>query len=126
MTKRVKYTFEYNFIAKAELLYNYISTPYNLTTWFADDVQINGDTLTFTWNGSSESVKIDKLVMKKKVVYIWTDRDGEENLSFHIESDDVTGGTMLLVSDYDDDDQIEEANMWWDGAIQRLKRVIGG
>ena len=126
MTKRVKYSFEYNFRARALLLYNYISVPYNLSTWFADDVQVNGDILTLSWSNSSERIKIEKQIMKKKAVYKWLDHDAEEYLTFHLETDDVTGGTMLLVSDYDDDDQIDEAKMWWDGAIKKLKRVIGG
>lgn len=126
MAKRVNYNFEFTFRAKAELLFTYISTPYNLSTWFVDDAEINGDIYTFTWNKSSERVKLDKFVIKKKVSFLWIDREEEESLTFSIETDEVTGGTQLIVSDYDEEDQIDEARMWWEGAIQNLKRVIGG
>ncbi len=126
MAKRVNYNFEYVFKAKAELLYNYISTPYNLAAWFADDAQINGGVFTFTWEGSGERAKITKQIIKKKIVLKWIDRKGDEFLSFDIESDDVTGGTVLLISDFDDEDQVDEARLMWDSAIQKLKNIIGG
>lgn len=126
MAKRRCYKIEYSFKAKAELIYNYLSIPYNLATWFADDVQINQDLMIFTWEGSSERAKITKQILKKKVVFRWIDRPDEEYLTFDIETDEVTGGTVLQISDYDDEDQIQEANLMWDTAIEKLKRTIGG
>lgn len=126
MVKRQCYKIEYPFNAKAELLYNYISMPYNLAIWFADDVQINHDILTFTWEGSIERAKITKQVLKKKFVFKWIDRPDDEYLTFDIETDEVTGGTVLYVSDYDEESEIDEAKLMWDRAIEKLKRTIGG
>lgn len=125
MTKRVLYKFEYSFKAKAQLLYSYVSVSYNLANWFADDVQVDSNKLIFTWNKSSESVQIVKEVLKKHISYKWIEREADEMLTFNIETDEVTGGTTLVVTDYDDEDQVPEARMWWDAAIERLKRIIG-
>jgi uncharacterized protein YndB with AHSA1/START domain len=126
MTERVNYKFEFSFKAKDELLYTYLSTSYNLSAWFADDVQIKGETIYFTWNKATESAKIVKKTPKKKIVFKWLERDEEEFLTFKIDTDEVTNGTILIVSDFDDKDQVDEARMWWENTIQRLKRVIGG
>ncbi|MEA3496440.1 MAG: START-like domain-containing protein [Bacteroidota bacterium] len=126
MSKRVNYNFEYSFKAKASLIYNYLSKPYNLAVWFADDVIINDNKLVFSWDGVEESVSLDKKKRNTKVVYRWLDREDNETLTFVIETDEVTNGTILLISDYDNEDELEEAKMWWDGVITKLKRVIGG
>jgi len=126
MSKRIKFRFQYTFKAKAEFLYNYVSTPYNLAIWFCDDARNEDNKIIFTWNNSEEKAKIQKEIFKKKIEFRWIDRPGNESLSFVIDSDEITGGTVLVVSDFDEEDQVEEARMWWDNAIQKLKRVIGG
>ncbi len=126
MTKRINYKFEYTFRAKAELLYTYISTPYNLAIWFADDAKINQDVFTFTWDGADERARVIKQILRKKIVFKWIDRPKDEFLCFDIESDDVTGGTVMFISDFDEEDEVDEAKLMWDTAIEKLKRIIGG
>lgn len=124
--KRVNYTLEYVFKAKAELLYSYLSVPYNLSVWFADKVEVVNDVFHFYWKNSQESAKIFKQAFKKKVIFHWIDRPGEEYLNFLIETDDITASTMLTISDWDDEDQLEQAKMMWNVAIDKLKKLVGG
>ena len=126
MTKRTEHKFEFDFKAKDELLYTYLSTPYNLSSWFADDVTADGDVYTFTWKGSSETAKLLKSVFKKKLIFQWIEREQEEFLTFTIYTDEVTGGTILVINDYDDQSQYDENHMMWENTIQKLKRIIGG
>lgn len=124
--KRVTYTLEYVFKAKADLLYTYLSIPFNLSVWFADKVEVINDVFHFYWKDSKESAKIFKQSFKKKVVFHWVERKGEEYLTFIIETDELTGSTMLIVSDVDDENQLEQARMMWDVAIDKLKKLVGG
>jgi uncharacterized protein YndB with AHSA1/START domain len=126
MVKRKNYRLEYPFKAKAELIYSYISIPYNLASWFADDVKLKDGVFIFSWQGSKEKAKVVKQNLKKRMVFKWLDREGDEHLTFEIETDDITGGTVLIVSDYDDEDQIEGARLMWDTTIDKLKNIIGG
>ena len=125
-TKRTSYTVEYVFKAKAELLYSYLSIPFNLSVWFADRVVVENEVFHFYWKDSKESAKIFKQAFKKKVVFHWVERPGEEYLTFQIETDELTTSTLLTVSDWDDVDQLEQAKMMWDVAIDKLKKLVGG
>jgi uncharacterized protein YndB with AHSA1/START domain len=126
MNKRIAYTVEYTFKAKAEMLFNYISTPYNLSTWFADEVHVKGDSFQFIWDNSTESAKMIKQVFKKKVVFLWTEREDIEHLTFLLDFDDITGDTVLTITDFDFENQVESATLMWNSAIEKLKRLVGG
>ena len=126
MTKRIQYTLEYTFKAKAEMLFSYLSTPYNLSTWFADEVHVRGDIFQFVWSKSGETAKMIKQIFKKKVVFQWIEREENEYLTFILESDDITQDTTLTVIDYDFENQVESATLMWNTAIDKLKRLVGG
>jgi hypothetical protein len=125
-SKRKIYSIEYVFKAKAELLYSYISIPFNLSVWFADKVEIENEILHFYWKDSKESVKLFKQAFKKKVVFHWIERPGEEYLTFTIDTDELTQSTILTITDWDDEDQMEQAKMMWNVAIDKLKKLLGG
>ena len=126
VNKRKIYTLEYVFKAKPELLYSYLSIPFNLAVWFADKVESENEKLHFYWKNSKESVKIFKQAFKKKVIFHWIEREGEEYLTFLIESDELSGTTVLYITDWDDEDQMEQAKLMWNVAIDKLKKLLGG
>jgi len=39
--------------------------------------------------------------------------------------DEVTKGVSLIVTDFSDEDEIEEAKLLWDSNISDLKKVLG-
>jgi hypothetical protein len=43
-----------------------------------------------------------------------------------IKIDPLTGDTALLVTDYAEEDEIEEATLLWEKQLGDLKRVLGG
>ena len=43
-----------------------------------------------------------------------------------IKIDPLTGDTALLVTDYAEEDEIEEAKLLWTKQLGDLKRVLGG
>ena len=126
--EKEKFQVEHPINSSKGVLFNMFSTPSGLAEWFCDDVNIKKDVHIFLWDGSEESAR---LVTKKRdefVKFRWTE-DGEEGLStffeFRIEIDDLTGGTAIVVTDFAEEDEIDDAKELWSAQIDRLKQVIG-
>jgi len=58
MQTKEKYQLEVTVNASPQLIYQYISTPAGLASWYADDVRANDDTYTFVWNGFEETAQL--------------------------------------------------------------------
>ena len=110
------------------VLYNCISTPSGLAEWFCDDVNIKKDVHIFFWDGSEESAR---MISKKKddfVKFRWLEAEEEGEDTFfelRIRVDDLTGENSLLVTDFADDDEVEDAQDLWHAQVDKLRRVLG-
>lgn len=129
MSEKKKYELEYLLKTSPKVLYNLIATPSGLSEWFADNVNINQDDVyTFIWDGSEEEAR---LITKKNGEYIkwqWLadEEDGEKTyFEFKVETDPMTKLTLFYVTDFSEEDEIEEAKSLWDSQISELKRIIG-
>ena len=114
--------------SSTSVLFGMISTPSGLSEWFADDVNIKGDIFTFFWDGASEDAK---LLSKKKglsVKYQWVE-DIEDGLKTYFEIfirvDELTNDVALIITDFAEEDEIEEAQLLWQNQIDKLKKTIG-
>jgi START-like superfamily domain len=128
MSEKEKFEMEFEVNSSTSVLFNMISTPSGLSEWFADDVNIKEDLFTFIWDGSVQQAR---LVGKKKgesVKFQWID-DYEDGLKtyfeFAIKVDDLTNDVALMITDFADSDEIEEAKRLWGNQIQDLKTTIG-
>ena len=124
----IKYSIEYPIKTSISILYKRLTTPSGLAEWFADNVNIKNDVLTFYWDGSEE----DAIVLKKKkhefIRYHWLDDEGEEEryFEFHIQVHNMTKDISLIVTDFAEDEQEKEDGMQlWDKQIDNLKNAIG-
>jgi hypothetical protein len=91
-------------------------------------VNIKKDMHTFIWEGSEESAL---LVSKKRdefVKFKWED-DEEEGLNtyfeFRIKIDALTGDTALVITDFAEEDEVDDAKELWDAQVEKLRRVLG-
>ncbi len=123
---REAYTVEFLINAQPELIYNYVSTASGLNSWFADDVSVNGVEFTFYWEGSGEIAKVIKNQPNSIVKFQWLEREQDEYLTFQIQKDDLTGDTSLVITDFDEAEELEEAKLMWESVIEQLKGTIGG
>lgn len=123
---RVKYTLEFTTRAKPELIYTYISTASGLATWFADDVNVNGKHYTFIWDGAEERAELISKKINKMTKFKWLDREGDEFVGFEIVRDDLTDDVSLMVTDYEEEEDVEDAKAVWEVSIDQLKMTIGG
>jgi len=124
MTKE-KYQLEFTLNTAPKLLYTRLSTPSGLSEWFADDVHLNGKNFTFIWDKSEQ---VAKMLMKKANEYIrfqWIDEDDESFFEFRIAKDELTGDVALIITDFAEEDEVEDSKGLWDSQIGELRRAIG-
>ena len=122
----VKYELEYTLKTTVKILFPRISTPSGLADWFADNVDMQGDKYTFYWNGSEQSAKVLFNRQDKAVRFKWED-DEEENIyfEFKIHTVELTGDVALLITEFADEDEVDDAKVLWDKQVGRLRANLG-
>ncbi|HEX8270725.1 MAG TPA: START-like domain-containing protein [Flavobacterium sp.] len=128
MDVKVRYELEFPLNSSPQLLYQYISTPSGLSEWFADNVNSRGEYFTFMWNGSQEKARLTSKKSGEKVKFRWLDdQDKDTDLYFELRilEDEITKDVSLMVIDYADEDEVEEATRLWENQVSDLKHVIG-
>jgi len=126
MSAKVKFEIEFPIQASPQLLYNYISTPSGLSEWFADNVNSRGELFTFIWDDSEEQAKLITKKSPERIKLKWLENDDEScYFELRIQVDGITKDVSLIVTDFSDDDEEEEAKMLWENQISSLKQVLG-
>jgi len=125
MEEKVKYELEFPIHSSPQLLYQYISTPSGLSEWFADNVNSRGEIFTFIWDGAEEVAKLIRKKSGELVKFKWD--ESEENTFFEIKIvvDEITKDVSLMITDFTDQDELEESKMLWENQISDLKQVLG-
>ena len=128
MAERTQFEIEYPLKASPEMLYPYLSTPSGLSEWFSDDVNSRGEFYTFIWEGSEETAKLISKKQDKYIRFKWAADVDEGNkycFEFRIVVDDITQDASLIIIDFADPDEVEEAKLLWNSQIHRLLYNIG-
>jgi uncharacterized protein YndB with AHSA1/START domain len=128
MDVKIKYELEFPLTSSPQLLYQYISTPSGLSEWFADNVNSRGEFFVFMWNGSEEKARLCSKKTDEKVKFRWideTNKDTDFYFELRILEDEITKDVSLMVIDFADEDDLDEAKLLWDSQISDLKHVIG-
>ncbi|TXE10780.1 SRPBCC domain-containing protein [Gelidibacter salicanalis] len=128
MEEKIKFELEFPIHSSPQLLYQYISTPSGLSEWFADNVNSRGELFTFIWNDSEEKAKLLSKKSGERVKFRWLN-DDEDGQSYYfeirIQVDEITKDVSIIVTDFIDKDEVEEAKMLWENQISDLKQVLG-
>jgi uncharacterized protein YndB with AHSA1/START domain len=124
--KRVSFDIEFIFRASPTILYKFLTTPACLIRWFCDGVDINGDTYTFTWEGSEEDADLLDDIEDERLRFKWETADDDEYLEFRMYKSPVTGETVLEITDWADDDEVEDQKQLWESQIKILRQETGG
>ena len=128
MDQKIRYEIEFPINSSPQLLYQYISTPSGLSEWFADNVNSRGEFFTFIWNDSEEKARLSSKKSGEKVKFKWVDdknKDTEYFFELHILVDELTKDVSLMVVDFAEKDEVEEATQLWENQISDLKHLIG-
>lgn len=125
--QRVKYDMEFIFRASPTILYQFITTPSCLVRWFCDEVDINDEVYSFCWDGAEEEAEMIDDIEDERVRFRWADADDpDEYLEFRMYKSDVTNETVLEITDYCDDDEVDAQRDLWDSQIKEMRKECGG
>ena len=128
MSNKKSFSIEYDFHASKQMLFQYLSTPSGLGEWFADNVNSRGENFIFMWDDSEEKAMMIQKKNNERVRFQW-DNDKEDGndyfFEFKIQVDDITIDVSLIVTDFSEEDELEESKMLWDNLISSLKQILG-
>lgn len=126
MEEKIKFEMEFPIQASPALLYQYISTPSGLSEWFSDNVNSRGEMFTFIWEGSEEKAKLLSKKGGERVKFKWLeDEDEPYFFEIRIQVDEITKDVSIMITDFAEEDEIDEAKMLWENMISNLKQVLG-
>ena len=126
MSEKVKYEMEFPIQASPTLLYQYISTPSGLSEWYADNVNSRGEVFKFIWDGSEEQAKLLTKKNGERIKFRWLeDEDESYYFEIRIQVDEITKDVSIMITDFAEDDEVEEGKMLWENQMSDLKQVLG-
>jgi uncharacterized protein YndB with AHSA1/START domain len=127
MDEKIRFDIEFPIHASPQLLYQYISTPSGLSEWFSDNVNSRGELFTFIWDDSEEQAKLISKKSDERVKFRWVADEDDKTVYFEIkiQVDEITKDVSIIITDFAEEDQIDEAKMLWENQISSLKQVLG-
>ena len=126
-SKRVRIDLEFIFKASPTIIYNFVTTPACLVRWYCNEVDITGETYAFYWQGSSEVATLVDDIEDERVRFKWDEADDdEEYLEFRMYKSDFTNETIFEITDFCDDDEVQEVKDLWTTLTTELRKECGG
>ena len=125
MSEKIKYEIEFPIQASEKLLFQYISSPSGLSEWFADNVNSRGEMFTFIWDESEEEAKLIKRKSDDFVKFIWMESEDDSFFEMRIIVDEITSDVSLFITDFAEEDEVEEGKMLWENMVSELKQILG-
>jgi len=128
MSDKVKFEREYPLKTSTKILYNMLATPSGLSEWFADDVNIRDGVYTFFWDGDEEQARLLTKKTNEFIKFQWLE-DEEDDIDsffeFRIKIDPLTKDVALMITDFAEEDEIDESSRLWDSQVDELKMTVG-
>ena len=124
--KKENFHIEYVFdkVSKRSL-WNHLTTPPGLSSWFADNVDIQGDTYVFYWNRTVEKAKVLSIKPEAWVRYRWDYESDSVYFEFRIHTIELTGAVALEITDFAEPSEKSDLISLWDSQVDALKRTLG-
>jgi uncharacterized protein YndB with AHSA1/START domain len=123
---KTKYELEYTFNTSPNFLYSRISTPEGLSEWFANDVNLKRGIYHFIWEGAEQEASVIQKKTNKYIRFHWEDDEDQEHyFEFRIHTDELTGDVALLITDFAEEEEKDDAIDLWNTQISELKHAIG-
>ena len=124
--KKEKFHIEYVFdkVSKRSL-WNHLTTPPGLSSWFADDVNVDGDNYAFFWDKTQENATVIYIKPEVCVRYRWEGDDDNVYFEFRIHTIELTGSVALEITDFAEPSEKTDSTSLWDSQVEELKRTLG-
>lgn len=121
--KQVKLEFEVR--ASSGLIYQMVSTPSGLSSWFCSDVDIYNNVYTFRWDGEEQKAELVKKVPNKSIKFHWLGAPSDEYLEFEMVKDEITGDMALIITDFVEPHEEKEFTQLWETQVNDMKHALG-
>lgn len=117
--------FDYAIRSSPGILYNFLTTPEGLAQWFADHVDNIDVEYSFFWDGSEEKATMLETEEDHFVRYKMEDSEEGEFLEFKIEKSEISNDTILFITEFLEDYDVDDQQIFWNTQIDQLKGRIG-
>ena len=124
--ERVKFDMEFLFKASPAILYKFMTTPSCLVRWFCDEVDIEADEFSFSWEGYEEKAELVDDIEEERLRFIWEDAEDGEYLEFRFSKSPVTNETIFEITDFADEGEVDDQKQLWESQIKQLRLETGG
>ncbi len=119
-----KFELEFTMNTTPRVLFNRLSTPAGLSEWFADDVNLRKGRYTFIWDGYEHVAEVVARKDNKHIRFRWLDEE-DSYFEFRIQKDELTGDLALIITDFAEEDEKDDAIELWNTQVAELKHAIG-
>lgn len=107
------------------LLWNSISTASGLEDWFADNVNVRDKIFTFKWKDSSQDAEQVSMRTGQFIRFRWLEDEDKSYFEFKITIDEITQEVSLLITDFAEPEDIDDAKNLWNKQINDLRHSVG-
>ena len=121
----IKYQLDFPIRSSVNILFSCLSTPSGLSEWFADDVNCTKNSYTFFWDGSEQEAELITVSNNYFIKFRWMDFPDDTYFEFRIEVDEITNDVILRVTDFAEEDEVEEGKDLWTSQINTLMKNLG-
>ncbi len=126
--KKEKIHIEYLLSATSKnIIWGAISTPSGLENWFADKVNAEDKTFTFTWAKTEKRVaEVTNFRVNSFIRFHWLDDEEPKTyFEFKMNFNELTGDYMLEITDFAEPDEKEDLVELWNSQVETLRRANG-
>jgi len=107
------------------VLWKLISTPAGLSEWFAEDVKQDGDIYSFQWGMTTQKARVISMNSNSFIRFCWEDEPEEFYFELRIDYSDLTGGIILIITDFAEPTEIKGSMELWNAQVETLARRSG-
>ena len=124
--KKEKYVIEFEMgTVSPSVLWTYLSTSQGLENWFADRVNNIGKKFTFEWNKSVQTAEQVGSRMGVFIKFRWTEEEDKKIFfEFKLIQVELTGSTILEITDFAEPAETEESIALWNLQIDDLRHKL--
>ncbi len=113
-----------------DIVWQLISTDHGLGRWIADEVIEKDGVISFTWgqpwaDHHTLTANVVERERNSHIKFKWTDEEDDSFWEMRIGKSELTGELCLCVSDYAQEDDIDDLHLLWDGNMERLHESSG-
>ncbi len=123
-----KKLFQMEFVIRSSpvILYDFCVATSNLAQWFADEVDRDRDDIyTFTWDGEVRKARVLDEIEHEIIRYQWMDAPDDEYLEFKITHTEITGDTVLVITDFALPIDMKDSQFLWDSQVKTMIQQLG-